>query len=49
MTALLDVQDLRVSFPEPGGGRITPVDGVTFTVERGDIFALRRALHLCNL
>ncbi|HEU4828311.1 MAG TPA: ABC transporter ATP-binding protein [Gemmatimonadales bacterium] len=40
MTALLDVQDLRVSFPEPGGGRITPVDGVTFTLERGRTLAL---------
>jgi oligopeptide/dipeptide ABC transporter ATP-binding protein len=40
MTALLDVQDLRVSFPEPGGGRITPVDGVTFALERGRTLAL---------
>ena len=40
MTALLDVQNLRVSFPEPGGGRITPVDGVTFTLERGRTLAL---------
>jgi oligopeptide/dipeptide ABC transporter ATP-binding protein len=40
MTALLDVRDLRVSFPEPGGGRITPVDGVTFTLERGRTLAL---------
>jgi len=40
MTALLEVQNLRVSFPEPGGGRITPVDGVTFTLERGRTLAL---------
>ncbi|HEX6090775.1 MAG TPA: ABC transporter ATP-binding protein [Gemmatimonadales bacterium] len=40
MTALLEVQNLRVSFPEPGGGRIVPVDGVTFTLERGRTLAL---------
>ena len=40
MTPLLDVRDLRVSFPGPGGARITPVDGVTFTLERGRTLAL---------
>jgi oligopeptide/dipeptide ABC transporter ATP-binding protein len=39
MTALLDVHDLRVSFPVPGGA-IHPVDGVSFRVERGRTLAL---------
>ncbi|HET9603181.1 MAG TPA: ABC transporter ATP-binding protein [Gemmatimonadales bacterium] len=39
MTALLDVRDLRVSFPD-GAGRIHPVDGVSFTIERGKTLAL---------
>ena len=61
MTALLEVQDLRVSFPEPGGGRITPVDGVTFDLKPGETLGLvgesgARPLlditgvtHLCNI
>ena len=39
MTALLDVRDLRVSFPVQGGA-IHPVDGVSFRVERGRTLAL---------
>ena len=40
MTTLLDVRDLRVSFPTSGGGRVHPVDGVSFTLERGRTLAL---------
>jgi ABC-type glutathione transport system ATPase component len=40
MTTLLDVRDLRVSFPTAGGGRVHPVDGVSFTLERGRTLAL---------
>jgi peptide/nickel transport system ATP-binding protein len=40
MTTLLDVRDLRVSFPMSGGGRVHPVDGVSFTLERGRTLAL---------
>jgi oligopeptide/dipeptide ABC transporter ATP-binding protein len=40
MTALLEVRNLRVSFPEPAGGRIVPVDGVSFALERGRTLAL---------
>jgi peptide/nickel transport system ATP-binding protein len=40
MTTLLDVRDLRVSFPTAGGGRVCPVDGVSFTLERGRTLAL---------
>jgi oligopeptide/dipeptide ABC transporter ATP-binding protein len=39
MTALLDVRELRVSFPDPAG-RIHPVDGVSFTIDRGKTLAL---------
>ena len=39
MTALLNVRDLRVSFPD-AGGRIHPVDGVSFAIERGKTLAL---------
>lgn len=39
MTALLQVRDLRVSFPD-AAGRIHPVDGVSFTIERGKTLAL---------
>ena len=37
---LLDVRDLRVSFLESGRGRVHPVDGVSFTLERGRTLAL---------
>jgi oligopeptide/dipeptide ABC transporter ATP-binding protein len=39
MTALLDVRDLRVSFPD-AAGRIHPVDGVSFKIDRGKTLAL---------
>jgi oligopeptide/dipeptide ABC transporter ATP-binding protein len=40
MTRLLDVADLRVSFPGPGHTRFYPVDGVSFSLERGEMLAL---------
>jgi oligopeptide/dipeptide ABC transporter ATP-binding protein len=40
MTKVLEVENLRVSFPSPGGGRIHPVDGVTFSLDRGETLAL---------
>jgi oligopeptide/dipeptide ABC transporter ATP-binding protein len=40
MTRVLDVRDLRVSFPAPDGHRFFPVDGVTFTLDRGETLAL---------
>jgi oligopeptide/dipeptide ABC transporter ATP-binding protein len=39
MTPLLEVRDLRVSFPAPGGP-IFPVDGVSLSIERGETIAL---------
>lgn len=39
MTALLEVRDLRIAFPVPGGSR-HPVDGVSFTVAPGELLAL---------
>jgi oligopeptide/dipeptide ABC transporter ATP-binding protein len=39
MTTLLDVSDLRISFPT-SAGPITPVDGVSFALERGRTLAL---------
>jgi oligopeptide/dipeptide ABC transporter ATP-binding protein len=39
MTALLTVRDLRVSFPD-AAGRFHPVDGVSFSIERGKTLAL---------
>ena len=40
MTTLLEVRDLRVSFPVSGGRTIHPVDGVSFALERGRTLAL---------
>ena len=40
MTRVLEVRDLAVSFPAPGGGRFRPVDGVSFTLDRGETLAL---------
>ena len=40
MTRVLDVRDLRVSFPAPGGRWFHPVDGVSFTLDRGETLAL---------
>jgi len=39
MTPLLEISDLRLSLPADGG-RIVPVDGVGFTVDRGQTLAL---------
>ena len=35
MTPLLEVRDLRVSFPASGGRTIHPVDGVSFASSAG--------------
>jgi len=40
MTRVLDVRDLRVSFPATAGGRFHPVDGVSFSLDRGETLAL---------
>jgi oligopeptide/dipeptide ABC transporter ATP-binding protein len=40
MTRVLEVQDLRISFPVEGGGRMFPVDGVSFSLDRGETLAL---------
>jgi peptide/nickel transport system ATP-binding protein len=40
MTRVLQVEDLRVSFPDRTGGRVYPVDGVSFTLDRGQTLAL---------
>ena len=40
MTRVLEVENLRVSFPDGGGRRLHPVDGVTFTLDRGETLAL---------
>ena len=40
MTRVLDVRDLRISFPAPGGRRFHPVDGVSFSLDRGETLAL---------
>ena len=40
MSRVLDVRDLRVSFPAAGGGRVHPVDGVSFSLDRGETLAL---------
>jgi peptide/nickel transport system ATP-binding protein len=40
MTRVLDVRDLRVSFPAADGRRFHPVDGVSFTLDRGETLAL---------
>jgi oligopeptide/dipeptide ABC transporter ATP-binding protein len=39
MTPLLEVSNLRVSFPGPVG-RVAPVDGVSFRIDRGKTLAL---------
>jgi peptide/nickel transport system ATP-binding protein len=40
MTKVLDVRDLHVSFPATAGGRFHPVDGVSFSLDRGETLAL---------
>jgi peptide/nickel transport system ATP-binding protein len=40
MTRVLQVEDLRVSFPAANGDRVYPVDGVSFTLDRGQTLAL---------
>ena len=40
MTQVLTVENLRVSFPAPGGSRFLAVDGVSFTLNRGETLAL---------
>jgi oligopeptide/dipeptide ABC transporter ATP-binding protein len=40
MSRVLQVENLRVSFPTAGGGRVCPVDGVSFSLEGGETLAL---------
>ena len=40
MTTVLEVSNLRVSFPGANHSRFSPVDGVSFTLERGKTLAL---------
>jgi oligopeptide/dipeptide ABC transporter ATP-binding protein len=40
MTRVLQVENLRVSFPAGEGERVYPVDGVSFALERGETLAL---------
>jgi oligopeptide/dipeptide ABC transporter ATP-binding protein len=40
MTRVLEVTNLRVSFPGGGHSRFYPVDGVSFSLERGEMLAL---------
>jgi peptide/nickel transport system ATP-binding protein len=40
MTRVLEVQNLRVSFPGGDHGRFYPVDGVSFSLDRGETMAL---------
>ena len=40
MTRVLEVEDLRVTFPGPGNSRIRAVDGVSFALSRGETLAL---------
>ncbi|HEY9506313.1 MAG TPA: ABC transporter ATP-binding protein [Gemmatimonadales bacterium] len=40
MTRVLQVENLRVSFPAVGSSRVYPVDGVSFTLDQGETLAL---------
>jgi oligopeptide/dipeptide ABC transporter ATP-binding protein len=40
MTRVLEVEELRISFPDGEGGRFLAVDGVSFTLERGKTLAI---------
>ncbi|HET7600890.1 MAG TPA: ABC transporter ATP-binding protein [Gemmatimonadales bacterium] len=40
MTPVLEVADLRITFPDSDGRRFAPVDGVSFSLTRGETLAL---------
>jgi oligopeptide/dipeptide ABC transporter ATP-binding protein len=40
MTRVLEVNELRISFPDGDGGRFLAVDGVSFTLDRGETLAI---------
>ncbi|HUF35005.1 MAG TPA: ABC transporter ATP-binding protein [Gemmatimonadales bacterium] len=40
MSRVLDVENLRISFPAPGAARFLAVDGISFTLDRGETLAL---------
>jgi len=40
MTPVLEVKELRISFPGERGGRFLVVDGVSFTLDRGETLAI---------
>src|SRR5918992_3013661 len=40
MSRVLEVENLRISFPAPQGTRVYPVEGVSFGLERGETLAL---------
>jgi peptide/nickel transport system ATP-binding protein len=40
MSRVLEVENLRVTFPGAGATRVKPVDGVAFTLDRGETLAL---------
>jgi oligopeptide/dipeptide ABC transporter ATP-binding protein len=40
MSRVLDVENLRISFPDANGRRFFPVDGVSFALDQGKILAL---------
>jgi peptide/nickel transport system ATP-binding protein len=40
MSRVLEVENLRVSFPTGGGARVFPVDGVSLSLDRGETLAL---------
>ena len=37
---LLEVRDLRIQYPQPGGGRTTVVDGVSWFVDRDEVLGI---------
>jgi peptide/nickel transport system ATP-binding protein len=40
MSRVLEVENLRITFPGPAGTRVAAVDGVSFTLARGETLAL---------
>jgi oligopeptide/dipeptide ABC transporter ATP-binding protein len=40
MSRVLTVENLRITFPGPHGARVSAVDGVSFTLDRGETLAL---------